>query len=289
MMQTFRHPEKWRETIDPFALHFHTFSLTEVLGYPHAGNDVFQVKGVLGGAETAAYIKVARRKDAAIENEVALLRQLKSPVIPRLLDCDFGKHPYSVTSEMPGMRLSHILGGNENMDSLSYMEEYGAALAKIHAIKPDAQPVMDRKFFHVPSDEVLDRLNLGFLKKYFANSPTETFTVFCHGDFHYANLLWENHHISAILDFELAGYGNRDYDIAWAIIRRPGQRFMKTKEEHDLFLKGYASQGPFNEANIRYYMAQIYVYFMDANEEDTEYCEFVCSWLTENCRHAARD
>ena len=44
------------------------------MGYPHAGNDVFHVKGVYNNEEITAYIKVARQKGAAIENEVAILR-----------------------------------------------------------------------------------------------------------------------------------------------------------------------------------------------------------------------
>lgn len=41
-----KHPEKWRDTIDLFSLPFRNFSLLDVIGYPHEGNDVFQVKGV---------------------------------------------------------------------------------------------------------------------------------------------------------------------------------------------------------------------------------------------------
>ncbi|MGN1020319.1 MAG: hypothetical protein ACI4O7_08075 [Aristaeellaceae bacterium] len=40
---TATHPEKWRETADPFQLPYRRFRVTEVLGYPHAGNDVFHV------------------------------------------------------------------------------------------------------------------------------------------------------------------------------------------------------------------------------------------------------
>ena len=53
------HPAKWRETIDPFELEYHHFRLTEILGYPHAGNDVFHAKGIYQQQETEGYIKVA--------------------------------------------------------------------------------------------------------------------------------------------------------------------------------------------------------------------------------------
>ena len=34
-----KQPEKWKETVDPFMIHFNNFELKEVLGYPHARND----------------------------------------------------------------------------------------------------------------------------------------------------------------------------------------------------------------------------------------------------------
>lgn len=43
------HPERWRDTCDPFALPYRTFQPMEILGYPHAGNDVFHAHGLLPG------------------------------------------------------------------------------------------------------------------------------------------------------------------------------------------------------------------------------------------------
>ena len=59
--------EKWRETIDPFSLPYKSFKPVEILGYPHAGNDVFHAKGMFEGKEVRAYIKAARQKGAAID------------------------------------------------------------------------------------------------------------------------------------------------------------------------------------------------------------------------------
>ena len=41
-----QHPDKWRETAEPFAIRFQNFKLERILGYPHAGNDVFHVEGI---------------------------------------------------------------------------------------------------------------------------------------------------------------------------------------------------------------------------------------------------
>ena len=99
-------PAKWRETCDPFALNFTRFRLTEVLGYPHAGNDVFHVRGLLDGREATAYLKVARQPGADIEREIALLAQLCEPIYPKVLDHGASPAPWSLTEELPGQRLS---------------------------------------------------------------------------------------------------------------------------------------------------------------------------------------
>lgn len=275
------HPEKWRETCDPFQLNYQTFKPIRILGYPHAGNDVFHVVGLYEGKETRAYIKVARQKGAAIENELSILRQLDAPIFPKVLDAGTSGIPFIVTEEMPGLRLSVILKDKLEEKSLTYMEEYGETLGRIHQLSLSAESVVDRRFFHTPSDEMLKKLELSWLSDYFAKAPSTYCKVFCHGDFHYANVLWTDHHISGILDFELSGWGNRDFDIAWALILRPGQTFMHSEEERRCFLKGYKKCNTCDEAAVQYYMAQIYVYFLSFCGDDKNYCEYVRRWLSE--------
>ena len=246
-----KHPDKWRETIDPFSLAYKSFHPIEILGYPHAGNDVFHARGIYEDKEVRAYIKVARQKGAAIENEVAILSQLHSPIYPTVLDCGFAGTPFSVTLELPGERLSTIVGENETLESLSFMEEYGATLARLHQLSVRAEMLKDRRFFHAPPDKLLKILGLEECKGYFAG----------------------------ILDFELAGYGNRDFDIAWALFRRPGQKFMKTEAEQESFLCGYQQVAPCDRAAVKYYMAQCYVYFLQFSGDDAEYCDYIRTWV----------
>lgn len=278
-MSSLSHPAKWRDTIDPFSLSYHAFQLTEVLGYPAARNDVFHVCGIYNGEEITAYIKAARAKDANLENEIKLLNRLQLPNIPQVLDYSLSPLPFSVTSAMPGVRLSVIVGTNDDHASLAYMEAYGEALARIHQLTPNAGQVPDRKFLHTPPEALLEKLQLSSYKKYFSCPPVSSEPVFCHGDFHYANILWQDQRISGILDFELSGYGDRNFDIAWAIFRRHGQAFMNTEAEMQHFLRGYARHGTYHPDSIIYYMAQNYVYFMDAANGEEDYCSYVRSWL----------
>lgn len=50
-----KHPGPWRDTIDPFTLPYRSFKPLEILGYPHAGNDVFYVRGLYHGRQINAY------------------------------------------------------------------------------------------------------------------------------------------------------------------------------------------------------------------------------------------
>lgn len=282
MANSINYAEKWRETCDPFSLPYRNFTPLKILGYPHAGNDVFYMQGVYQKREVTAFVKVARQAGASIQNETAVLSQIHLPVAPVIIDYGFGEMPFSVTLELPGERLSAIVGENENLEALPYLSEYGETLAKLHRMTVSAENVTDRRFFHAPSASLLERLGLSCLQEFFADAPASRTECFCHGDFHYANVLWQDHHISGILDFELAGYGNRDFDIAWALFLRPGQKFLKSAAEQQEFLKGYAKYGEYDPAAVRYYMAQCYVYFLEFSGEDKEYCDYVRAWLNEN-------
>jgi len=278
-----QHPEKWRETVDPFSLPYKQFELKSILGYPHAGNDVFHAEGIYRGETVRAYIKAARQHSASIENEVFVLSQLsrlESPIFPTVIDFGFDGVPFSVTLELVGERLSNIVGDNADMRSMRFLAEYGRSLAELHSMKiNEAKPASDRRFFHAPRAELLSKHGLSSLQTLFEKELPNATKCFCHGDFHYANILWQNGHISGILDFELSGIGDRDFDIAWAIFRRPGQRFMKTEDEISEFLRGYSEMGKYDEHVVRRYMAQCYIHFLEFCADDEEYCAFARAWL----------
>ena len=275
-----KHPEKWRDTVDPFALSYNHFALTEVLGYPHAGNDVFQVTGIYQQREVEAFIKVARQRGADIRREIDTISALSWYVLPTIIDHDEEKTHFVVTLAKEGERLSTILGANENLASMDYLYEYGQTLAKLHKTQGQFPDVEDRSYFHIRPLEQLEERGLQFIYPYLVeHQPREINRCFCHGDFHYANILWKDKHISAILDFELSGMGNKEFDIAWALILRPGQRFLKTEEEIKLFLEGYRSEGTFCIEYVKYYMALIYARFYDVGEGCDGYQDYVKVFL----------
>lgn len=273
-----KQPEKWKETIDPFSIKYKKFKLIEVLGYPHARNDVFYCKGIYQNKEIFCFIKYASKEDSNILNEIKILNSLNFDFLPKVIDFDEnGK--FIITEEAVGERLSYILQTTKD-NSIDYMFEYGKTLAQIHLYSINCEKVKHRKFFDIPSIDVLKKYNIEFVFDYLNNNkPNQINECFCHGDFHYANILWNNKKISAVLDWELAGIGNKEFDIAWAIINRPSQNFLKTDKEVKEFLKGYKSLNSCNIDYIKYYMILIYSHFIAINPTCTQYQEFVRKWL----------
>ena len=272
-----KHPDKWRETVNPFDLPYKNFELQEVLGYPHAGNDVFHAKGLYKQKQVEVFIKVARQFGADIKNEIEVISRLNCDLAPTVIDFGDNPTPFVVSLAKEGERLSTLLGDNKELASLEYLYEYGQTLAKLHVSKDSFNEVKDRRFFHIPAVEHFAELGIEkYVYDYLvAFKPKRINKCFCHGDFHYANVLWSGKSISAILDFELAGIGNREFDIAWASIRRPGQTFLVKKEEVELFLKGYSSVESYNEEYVKYYMVLIYSYFYEIGIKNEEYVTYV--------------
>ena len=250
-----KQPEKWRDTVEPFSIKFKKFNLIEVLGYPHAKNDVFYVKGIFNNKEVFAFLKYDRG-DADFKNEVETLQKLKINNKPQILEFDEKEYKYILTKEIVGERLSTIVGENKKMQSLEYMFEFGKLLAKIHSLKGDFTPCIKRKFHNVPDKEYFEKNNipLSIYEYLLNNKPKRNAKCFVHGDMHYANVLWNENKQPFALDFELSGMGWRDFDIAWSMFLRPSQKFFKTQEEIDEYIRGYKSIKYYNERNVKYYM-----------------------------------
>lgn len=247
-------PEKWRDTADPFSLPLERFRLKEVLGYPHAGNDVFYAAGDVEDRPCTAFLKVERQAGADLANEAAVLRTLPYPYKPNLLEYVPGPPACLATEACEGERLSVRLARLGQTEALAYMGPYGAALAQLHSLEIPWPDVKRRRFFGLPEPAYLAEHGLeGYAAFLAAHPPEGESRCFIHGDFHYANILWKEGRISAVLDYELSGRGVREFDLAWAVLLRPGQAFLKTEAELEGFLAGYGASQPFSFPAFRYY------------------------------------
>ena len=99
-----------------------------------------------------------------------------------------------------------------------------------------------------------------------------------------ANILWDNYKVSALLDYELSGYGSREYDLVWDIILRTGQKFLKTDIERRVFLKAYNKYHDFSKEAFEYYMVLfgMYFYHISSAEENQEYRNILIDMMNES-------
>lgn len=261
-------PEKWRETVDPFSLPLKKFRLGEVLGYPHAGNDVFYVAGDWAGAPCRAFLKAERQNGADVRNEAALLEALPYVWKPRLLEYAPGPPACLVTEEREGERLSVLLA-REGLTRApaAYLERWGQALAVFHGLAMPWPEAPRRRFLDLPAADYLEKHRLtGFADFLAAHPPEGESRCLIHGDFHYANLLWRDGRLSAVLDYELSGWGIREFDLAWAVVLRPGQEFLKTEGELGDFLEGYGKSRSWSWPAFRYYYILAALWFCGMGE-----------------------
>lgn len=266
--------------MDPFTLKLRNFQINKILGYPHAGNDVFYVRGFKNhGKEIKGFLKVERQKSADIEREVSVIKRLDLSIAPTIIDYSLDNPKYILTEEKEGMRLSYILQNYKNVEILDYMKEYGKLLANIHNISMEKIPVKKRNLM-LPHRFYVD-YKLEYIEKYLLEAKFEENECFIHGDCHYANILWNNYKVSALLDYELSGYGSREYDLAWALILRPGQKFLKTNEERKVFLSVYSKQHKYSEDAFKYYMVLfgMYFYHISRGDQNQEYRNILISMI----------
>ncbi len=284
-------PEKWREAkINPLTIPLsNKLSISKIVGYPHAGNDVFACLGLWHDKETEFYLKVGRHIDADLSNEAAILKKMilyGLPVPEVYLQGMYEGYEYLALSPMPGERLSTLLCGAQsehyNKSLPMMLQKMGELLGRIHSLPLKWRSVPHRRQHSIPEIAAENPLSkelselVGWLSR---NIPPQSEPIFIHGDFHYANVLWEKDSISAILDWELAGMGWREFDLAWATVLRPSQNFMKKKSEIEKFLKGYCQTAEYDGKALNWCQKLIYCHFMNMKSiwDDAEYLDAAMS------------
>ena len=112
--------------------------------------------------------------------------------------------------------------------------------------------------------------------------PEKWLRVVCHGSM---DLLLPVVTLAfVLLDWELAGMGDREFDIAWAMLRRPGQRFMVRAEEYEAFLEGYRRLGAYDVQRLRYYLACAMMCFAAIGADDAAYHQWIRAGLAALCQ-----
>jgi len=267
--------KKYRElTIDLFSIQYRNIKLKKIISYPPAGNDVVEAIVDIKNKEENVYIKFERSKMANFETEYKHLKLLSDiNIFPKVIE--FGSvndKKYIILEKIEGNRLSDIFK-QDKKDKEAYLKEYGKTLSQIHNIKNRGfDKAFQRPINEVPknyknSDEFSEKI-IKYLEE---NKIEKDNKTFIHGDFHYANVLFKNKKVNGIIDLEYSGFGFKEQDIAWALILRPGQKFMDNIDDINLFLDGYRSKNNFEYDKFKWCYINGSIHFYLMNYENEEY------------------
>lgn len=270
--------KKWRElTFDPYKIKFNNFKLLDIISYPHAQNDVIEIEVKMKGDKQTklAFLKYERSKKANIKEEHNILKHLHDKNlyhnIPNIIE--YGIHndkDYIVLEKLEGDKLSTIFkNSKQNKEELLLI--YGEELAKIHKIKTrKINNSMKRKINYIPDKNdynIHDKEVQIYIKYLVRNYFKKRSKTFIHGDFHYGNILFKDNNIAGVLDWEYAGKGLKEQDIAWALILRPDQLFLDNIEDIKLFLEGYNNYNSYKYEKLKWCLINGYLHFYFTNED----------------------
>ena len=267
--------KKYRElTIDLFSIQYKNIKLKKIISYPPAGNDVVEAIADIKNKEENVYIKFERSKMANFETEYKHLKLLSDiNIFPKVIE--FGSvndKKYIILEKIEGDRLSDIFK-QDRKDKETYLKEYGKTLSQIHNIqnrgfdKAFQRPINEVPKNYKNSDEFSGKI-IKYLEE---NKIKKDNKTFIHGDFHYANVLFKNQKVNGIIDLEYSGLGFKEQDIAWALILRPGQKFMDNIDDINLFLEGYRSKSNFEYDKFKWCYINGSIHFYLMNYENEEY------------------
>lgn len=164
-----------------------------------------------GHAVEAALIEAARAKGVTAPEVVAVLEEgdgLGSGFVMRAL---------------PGTADPKVILACDDPDGL--LRQAARDLARIHRLRqadvPEGVPVMDYRaaisdlkaqFMEAGGDRPIIALGLRWLED---NCPPQVEPVLNHGDYRMGNLLVEGSHLTGVLDWEIAHFGDRHEDLAF--------------------------------------------------------------------------
>lgn len=132
--------------------------------------------------------------------------------IPKIIeDCYIKEKKYIVLSKVEGSRLSDIFLEITNQKLRNnYLIKYGQELAEIHNTPSHLfSNAKQRSINDYPIETDIKKFDstiLPYINYLIKNKHGINFDTFIHGDFHYANILWEKEIVSGVLDWEYSWF-----------------------------------------------------------------------------------
>ena len=145
--------------------------------------------------------------------------------------------------------------------SVFLLRQYGKCLAQIHKLSPTPGYEARSEFYELEQEEVeLEFPRFQSVVRWLENNrPPFRREVFCHGDYNPDNVLLGGGEITGVLDWEYAGFGWCEFDVAWGL-RYRGSPIEGTCERQ-AFWDGYHEVAPFDDQALAWCEALVNLHF----------------------------
>jgi aminoglycoside phosphotransferase (APT) family kinase protein len=229
-------------------------------------NTVYWIRGRYQCKPLQAYVKVGKQPSHHLANEYALLRMLTSSGIPvpNVLWASEGRNVLLLQA-IDGIMLWDLLDPRrahyDGTNALTALRQYGEWLGRIHSLSLACSPQLRTRLYGLIGEEhVIDprfQALIGWLQ---SQEIRQREHVFVHGDYNPANVLLRDGAVAGIIDWEYAGSGWKEYELAWAL--RARRTFLNTQPEREAFLAGYCQYNHFDPTALQW--CEVLNYLHDA-------------------------
>ncbi|MFW5797564.1 MAG: phosphotransferase family protein [Spirochaetota bacterium] len=220
-------------------------------------NSVYRIEGKRSDRKFTFYLKVTKGTRASIANELAVLQALSERrfPVPRVLWHGVAAREFMALEELPGVMLRDFLKPYSPHHDASRLEstlyDLGVWVGKLHTSGMQWEMNQRTALYSFLGEEEVEEPRFREIVLWLQyNPPPEKDIVFVHGDLNDANALVQDGSVTALLDWEAAGLGWREYELAW--ILRERRNYMNTEESRRAFLDGYESVTRYDEDALRW-------------------------------------
>lgn len=220
-------------------------------------NRVYRCEATRNGQPISFHLKLSRTRYHSLTNEreVLLMLRRRGFPVPRVLWFGEGRREFLALETRPGAMLRDVLNPSSDLFRVNSQEqvlfELGEYVGRLH--NQDLDWTENRRsalYGLLGEEDIRDERFQEIVLWLESNPPPEKEYVFVHGDLNDANCLVAQSQITALLDWESAGLGWREYELAW--ILRERQHYMNTPESRDSFLRGYTSMTSYDAEALRW-------------------------------------
>lgn len=229
-------------------------------------NRVFSCRGTFHNRPVSAYIKISRESCGNLGHERDIIERVASSEIPvpNILAYSTVPRETLVLEELPGSLIwDHIdprRGVYERDAALSHLGAYGECLGRIHTLRADGPGHRRPQLYGLIGEEGVSEARFQRLVAWLKDrTPGSVNRCFVHGDLNTASVLVHEGRVSGVIDWEFAGVGWREYDLAWLL--RARTTFLGSAEEREAVLEGYRQYALYDTEVLRYCEVLNYLHF----------------------------